>query len=123
MFDFLESDLAIFLLNIFFLIFIYFDYKKYKQSGQKLYVLNILLTIGFAVWILWPLYTKYITWSEKERLELFKSCHSVSDKTLCECINEHTVKNYSYAQYRLLDKKSAPFQSFLKETKEECLED
>jgi hypothetical protein len=122
MFDFLDNDYFIITINIVFLVFIIFDIQKFRESEDKKYLLNILLTLGFAIWVMIPFYNKYITWSEKNISELSHHCEE-NNRSLCSCITDWTIKSYSYESFMQVDKNSSDYRAFLKETKQECLED
>lgn len=123
MFDFLESDWFIITLEVVFLVLISYDIKKYFQTKKKEYVTNAVLTIGFAIWTLYPMYKSYFGWDEKQKTEMISSCQNESNATLCRCIDEKIFKEYVYEEYKNLDKNSTEFKEFLKETKEDCLDD
>ena len=120
MFDFLDNDIFVMVLNVVFLVFIIYDFKKYQKTKQKLFLLNILITIGFAIWVMIPFYNKYITWDDNKIQNLSQKCHQ--DKKLCECQLDKTIKAYSYASYQNEDKNSSDYKDFLLENKEECLD-
>ena len=123
MFDFLNEDWFIITLEIIFLILIIYDIKKYIETKKKEYITNIVLTLGFAIWTLMPMYTKYFGWEESQREELFATCEDSNDTKLCKCINDTVEKTYTYKEYAQSDKNSTKFQEFLKETQEDCSDD
>ncbi|MFA5233186.1 MAG: hypothetical protein WC390_02220 [Sulfurimonas sp.] len=124
MFDFLDSDWFIIGLEIVFLIFISYDLKKYFETKKKEYIVNIVLTIGFGVWTLIPFYNSYMTWDEAKKQELIVECKlREKNETLCGCVNDKIFKEYSLKSYKSLDENSSDFKEFIKETKEECLDD
>lgn len=120
MFDFLESDWFNIALNILFLILISYDVKKYFETKKREYITNIVLTIGFAIWALYPYYKSYFGWNELQKTEMTSTCKNESNKTLCACMDDHIFKEYVYAEYKQLDKKSNEYQAFLKDAKEDC---
>ena len=123
MFDFLKSDWFNISLQIFFVLLILFDIRKYRQTKKREYLLNIILTIGFAVWALWPYYNSYVEWNEEEKKSLLSTCQNEKNVTLCKCMDDAVFKNYTYAEYRQLDKNGTDFKEFLKDAKEECEDD
>ncbi|MDD3854244.1 MAG: hypothetical protein WC279_00080 [Sulfurimonas sp.] len=123
MFDFLDSDWFIISLEIVFLLFIAYDAKKYFETKKKEYITNIVLTLGFFIWALIPFYNSYMTWSEDKKQELISECKKENNETLCQCLDEKIFKEYSFEDFKSLDKNSSDFNEFIKETKEECLDD
>ncbi len=123
MFDFLESDWFNISLEIFFLLLIGWDVKKYLQTRKREYLINIALTIGFAIWALWPYYNSYIEWNEEEKKSLLSSCRKEKNATLCNCMDDAIFKNYTHKEYMQIDKNSSEFKEFLQEAKKECLDD
>ncbi|MCD6173467.1 MAG: hypothetical protein J7J96_06715 [Sulfurimonas sp.] len=121
MFDFLDSDWFIIMLEIVFLILIAYDIKKYKETKKKEYITNIVLTIGFAIWTLYPMYKSYFGWEESQKQELISTCQDVNNTELCKCVDDRIFKEYVYEEYKALDKKE--LDEFIKESKEECLDD
>lgn len=120
MFDFLESDIFVFTFNCIAFFFIIYDIKQYKKAKERKYLLNIVLTIGFTIWIMIPFYSKYITWDTHTIASLDTSCDY--NASLCHCLTEGIIKSYTYETY-LDEKNSSDFKAFLEEGKEECLED
>jgi len=123
MFDFLDSDWFIIGLEIVFVILISYDIKKYMQTKKKEYLTNIVLTLGFAIWTLYPFYNSYFGWQEKQKQEMLVRCDDSNDTKLCNCIDESIFKNYIFDEYNSLDKDSKDYKEFLKDTKEDCLDD
>ncbi|SFV74686.1 hypothetical protein MNB_SM-3-577 [hydrothermal vent metagenome] len=123
MFDFLDSDWFNITLEIIFLILVIYDIKHYIQTKKQEYLLNIVLTIGFAIWTLLPYYHKYITWDEQVKQKVTKTFIQDYNQTLGRCMSDELFKEYSYEDYVALDKNSTKYQSFLKEEKEDCLDD
>ncbi len=120
MFDFLDSDWFNIGLEIVFLLFISYDAKKYFETKKKEYILNIVLTIGFAIWVLYPFYTSYVGWEDTQKQEMLSHCNDTKDTKLCKCLDDATFKNYTYEEYKLLDKNSSDYKEFLDDAKEEC---
>ena len=120
MFDFLESDWFIIGLEIFFVLLIAYDVKKYIESKKREYIFNIVLTLGFAIWALYPFYISYFGWDESQKSELLLHCSKSDDVKLCSCIDEAIFKEYTYEEYMSMDKNSSEFESFVKESREEC---
>ena len=123
MFDFLDSDWFSIGLEIVFVLLISYDLKKYFDTRKKEYIINIVLTAGFAVWTLYPYYTSYVGWEEKQKTVMISHCVDAKDTKLCKCLDETTFKTYTYDEYIALDKNASEYKEFLKETKEECLDD
>ncbi len=123
MFDFLDSDWFVISLEIVFLLFIAYDAKKYFETKKKEYITNIVLTLGFFIWALIPFYNSYMTWSEDKKQELISECKKENNETLCQCLDEKIFKEYSFDDFKSLDKNSSDFNEFIKDTKEECLDD
>lgn len=125
MFDFLDEDWFIITLEIVFLALIIYDIRQYIKTKKKEYITNIVLTVGFAIWVLYPMYVKYAGWEDSQRDEISIVCQNKDDNAtkLCECVNENLFKTYTYDEYSTLDKNAKVYKEFLKETKEECLDD
>ena len=124
MFDFLDSDWFNIGLEILFLILISYDVKKYFDTKKREYIVNIVLTIGFAIWALYPYYNAYVGWEEEQKSAMLSHCKGDENSTkLCKCLDDATFKNYTYGEYKLLDKNSSDYKEFLKDAKEECLDD
>ncbi len=123
MFDFLDSDWFVISLEIVFLLFIAYDVKKYFETKKKEYITNIVLTLGFFIWALIPFYNSYMTWSEDKKQELISECKKENNETLCQCLDDKIFKEYSFEDFKSVDKNSSEFNEFIKETKEECLDD
>ena len=124
MFSFLESDWFNITLEVVFLILISYDVKRYFKTKKKEYIVNIVLTIGFAIWALYPYYTSYVGWQEEQKTEMLSHCKGDENSTkLCKCMDDATFKNYTYEEYKKLDMNSSEYKEFVKETKEDCLDD
>ncbi|MCW8837753.1 MAG: hypothetical protein OQK11_03535 [Thiovulaceae bacterium] len=123
MFDFLDSDWFNIGLEIVFLLLIYYDIKKYRETKKKEYITNIILTIGFAIWVLYPYYKSYFGWKDSQKSELISTCMDANDTKVCKCVDEAIFKEYTYDEYKLLDKKSDEYKEFVKDSKEDCLDD
>jgi len=123
MFDFLSSDWFNITLEIVFVILIYFDVVKYLQTKKREYIINIVLTIGFAIWTLYPYYTSYFGWEDNQKIEMISTCKDQNDTTLCKCVDDAIFKEYTYKEYKILDKNSTIFHTFLADTKKDCLDD
>lgn len=120
MFDFLESDWFVIGLEILFVLLISYDVKRYRETKKREYVVNILLTVVFAIWTLYPFYTSYFGWEDEEKRELLSHCGDSKDTKLCSCIDEAMFKTYTFQEYKNLDKNSTQFTEFLQETMEDC---
>ena len=124
MFDFLDSDWFNITLEIVFLILISYDVKKYFETRKREYIVNIVLTIGFAIWALYPYYNSYVGWEEEQKSEMLSHCSGDENSTkLCKCLDDATFKEYTYDEYKALDKNSSDYKEFLQDAKEECLDD
>jgi len=128
LFDFLDSDWFNITLQIVFVFLLIYDIRKYRQSKEKKKrqeaMLNIVLTIGFAIWTLYPYYTSYVGWQEKQKSAMLSNCKGDENSTkLCRCLDDATFKNYTYEEYKNIDKNASEYKDFLKDAKEECLDD
>ncbi len=124
LFDFLESDWFNIGLQIVFIIALVYDIKKYTQTHKKEYIVNIVATIGFAVWILYPYYISYSGWNEKQKLEMISHCSGDKNSTkLCRCLDNASFKSYTHDEYLALDKNASEYKEWFKDTKEDCLDD
>ena len=123
MFDFLDSDWFNIGLEVIFVLLISYDLKKYFETRKREYVINIVLTAGFAVWALYPYYTSYVGWEESQKEVMISHCKDTNDRKLCTCIDEATFKSFTHDEYIVMDKNSSDYLEWLKETKEECLDD
>lgn len=121
MFDFLDNDIFVIVINIAFLIFIIYDIKKYKETQHKALLVNIALTLGFLVWVMIPFYNKYITWDKKDITLLSQSCDV--NATMCACLTDSIIKAYSFEGFTDINKQSSGYLEFLKESKKECHKD
>jgi hypothetical protein len=124
MFDFLESDWFNIGLEVVFLVLISYDVKKYFDTRKREYLVNIVLTIGFAIWALYPYYNSYIGWEDSQKKEMLSHCKGDENSTkLCRCLDDATFKEYTYEEYKALDMNSSEYKEFVKDAKEECLDD
>lgn len=123
MFDFLDNDWFIIALEIVFLLFIAYDWKKYQETKKKEYITNIVLAVVFAVWTLLPFYNSYMTWTDSDKQKVVSECLKENNETLCECLSDTTFKEYTFENYKEIDKESEEFKEFIKDSKEECLDD
>ena len=123
MFDFMDEDWFIIALEVVFLILIAYDIKKYLETKKKEYITNIVLTLGFAIWTLYPMYKSYLGWEESQKSELLSTCRDVNDTKLCECMDDKIFKGYVYEEYLHVDKNSSDYKEFLEDAKEECEDD
>jgi len=122
-FDFLDSDWFVIGLEVVFVILISYDVKKYFETHKKEYIFNIVMTIGFAIWTLFPFYTSYFGWEAVQKTEMLQVCKDANNTELCNCIDESIFKEYTNEEYLKIDKNTSMFNEFLKESKEECLDD
>jgi hypothetical protein len=123
LFDFLDSDWFNIGLEIVFLILVSYDIKKYFETKKREYIINIVLTIGFAIWVLYPYYKSYFGWNEVQKQEMISTCTEANDTTLCKCVDEAIFKGYVYEEYKALDKNSTDYKEFLIDAKEDCTDD
>ena len=123
MLDFLDSDWFNIGLEIVFLILISYDVKKYFETRKREYIVNIVLTVGFAIWVLYPYYKSYFGWEESQKTALISTCRDTNDTKLCTCLDEAIFKNYMHDEYVILDKNGTEYKEFLKDAKEECQDD
>lgn len=107
-------------LEIVFLILISYDVKKYFETKKREYIINIVLTIGFAIWVLYPYYKSYFGWQEFQKSALLSTCRDVNDTKLCTCMDDKIFKTYVYEEYLHVDKNSSEYKEFLIDAKEEC---
>ncbi|MDQ7068777.1 MAG: hypothetical protein Q9M40_12855 [Sulfurimonas sp.] len=54
---------------------------------------------------------------------MISHCKDTNDTKLCKCVDEATFKSYTHDEYVALDKKGLEYKEWLKETKEDCLDD
>ena len=75
MFDFLDKDWFIITLEIIFLILIIYDIRQYIKTKKKEYITNTVVTLAFAIWTLYPMYTSYVGWEsiQKEKKVLWST--------------------------------------------------
>jgi len=123
LFDFLDSDWFNIGLEIVFIILISYDVKKYFQTRKREYIVNIVLTIGFAIWTLYPYYNSYVGWEEEQKKVMLSHCNDSNDTKLCSCMDDATFKEYTHDEYIALDKNSSEYKEFLSDAKEDCLDD
>ncbi len=123
MFDFLDSDWFIITLEIVFVILIAYDVKKYVETKKKEYITNIVLTLGFAIWTLYPMYLSYFGWDDEQKQVMISSCINDENQTLCKKVDDAIFKNYTYEEYKNIDKNSTQFKEFIEETREDILDD
>ncbi len=132
MFDFLDSDWFIITLEIVFVILIAYDIKKYRETKKKEYITNIVLTFGFAVWTLYPMYKSYFGWNETQKQEMLSKCAlkevplgyvDSNNSELCKCVDDAIFKGYVYEEYKSLDKNSTEYIEFIQEAEEDCLDE
>lgn len=126
MFDFLDSDWFIITLEIIFVILIAYDIKKYIETKKKEYITNIVLTFGFAIWTLYPMYVKYFGWEDSQKQKVLAKCDMNGDANatkLCNCSYDTIFKAFTHDEYISKDKNSTEYKEFIKETREDCLDD
>lgn len=123
MLDFLDSDWFNIGLEIIFVILISYDVEKYIKTKKKEYLTNIVLTLGFAIWTLYPFYKSYLCWEDEQKQSMLLVCNDSNDTKLCNCIDETIFKSYTFEEFSKVDKNSKEYSEFLKDTKEDCLDD
>ena len=123
MFKFLSEDWFVVSLEIVFLLFIIYDVRRYFQTQKREYLVNIAVTLVFFIWTAVPFYKSYITWSMGDKKELVRECVSENNETLCECLSGAISKEYTFESYKDVDKNSSEYLEFIKESKEDCLDD
>ena len=123
MFDFLDSDWFNIGLEVVFILMLSYDVKEYIETKNKKYITNIILTIGFAIWALYPYYNSYVGWNEVQKKQMISTCKDTNNTKLCRCLDDAIFKNYIYEEYKKLDKNSTDYKEFLADAKEECLDD
>ena len=123
MFDFLDSDWFNIGLEIIFVLMLSYDVKEYIETKNRKYITNIVLTIGFAIWALYPYYNSYVGWEDGQKKVLLSHCRDMNDTKLCKCLDDTTFKTYTHDEYIALDKNSSEYSEFLKDAKEECEDD
>lgn len=123
MFDFFDSDWFIIGLEIAFLIFIAYDIKKYVETKKNEYIINVVVTFVFFVWAAIPFYNKYIAWDDSSKEVYVKECLKENNETVCSCVTDSVFKEYSLNAYSYTDKNSTSYKKFLKQSKEDCLDD
>ena len=123
MFDFLDSDWFIIGLEVVFVVAISYDVFKYIKTKKRQYIFNIVLTVGFAIWTLYPFYTKYYEWDAKDRESLMQKCLKNSTERYCGCLENMLFKEYDEQTYKSIDKQNdIEYLEFMNEAKAECLE-
>jgi len=123
MFDFLDSDWFIIGLEIVFIVLISYDIYKYIKTKKRQYIINIALTLGFAIWTLYPFYTKYYEWNDKDRDLMMQKCLKNGNERYCGCLENMIFKEYDEENYKKLDAEDdVEFLEFMNESKKECLE-
>ncbi|MFK5938360.1 MAG: hypothetical protein QM497_08190 [Sulfurimonas sp.] len=123
MFNFMDTDWFNITLEIVFLILISYDIKKYVQTKKREYIVNIVLTIGFAIWTLYPYYNSYVGWDEQQKEKMLSTCNDTNDTKLCTCLDEAIFKGFVYEEYKKLDVNGSEYRDFLKDAKDDCLDD
>jgi len=123
MFDFLDNDWFIITLEIVFLVLIINDVRQYIRTKKKEHITSIVLTLGFAIWTLYPMYTSYFGWEDEQKEKMLAICSETNNSELCNCVDESIFKEYTYKEYTRLDKNTNEYKEFLKDTKEDCLDD
>jgi len=119
----MDTDWFNITLEILFLILISYDIKKYLETKKREYIVNIVLTIGFAIWTLYPYYNSYVGWDEKQKEKMLSTCSDTNDTKLCACLDDTIFKGFVYDEYMKLDKNGSEYIDFVKEAKEDCLDD
>ncbi|QOP41751.1 hypothetical protein [Sulfurimonas marina] len=123
MFDFMDSDWFTIGLEIVFLLLISYDVKRYRETKKGEFLVNIVITIGFAIWTLYPYYNSYFGWEDSQKEKMLSVCENDANKTVCICIDEKVFKEYTHQDYMAVDKNSSEYLEFMKEAKEDCMDD
>jgi len=119
----MDTDWFNITLQIVFLVLISYDVKKYIQTKKREYIVNIVFTVGFAIWALYPYYNSYVGWDEKQKEVMLSTCNDTNDTKLCTCLDDAIFKGFVYEEYAKLDKNANRYKDFVKEAKEDCLDD
>ncbi len=119
----MDEDWFIIGLEIVFILFIAYDFKKYKETKKKEYITNIALTLAFAVWTLLPFYNSYYGWSDTQKEAYVATCNKENNETLCKCLSQTIFKASFHDEFTSMDTNSTDFKEFMKESKEDCLDD
>lgn len=131
MFDFLDNDYFIIVLEIVFAYFIITDTKKYILTKRKEFLIGAVLSLGFFIYALLPFYNKYINWSDAQKERVKVNCtqkfnESNLSKNLdnfCNCYSDKLFKEYSYDEFNFLNIQSErELIEFQKEITKECNE-
>ena len=123
MFDFLDSDWFIIGLEIVFITLISYDAYKYVKTKKRQYIFNIVLTLGFAIWTLYPFYTKYYEWNDADRDKMMSECLANGSERYCGCLENEIFKEYDEETFKSLeDSEDLYFLEFMNETRKDCLE-
>lgn len=123
MFDFLSSDWFNMALEVLFLFLMVYDIQHYIETKKREYILNIVLTIVFFLWAAIPFYHSYVTWSDENKKSFESHCLQENNQTLCSCLDDKVFKEFTFEEFTAKDKNSSDYKEFLKESKEECLDD
>ena len=81
------------------------------------FLVNIVITIGFAIWTLYPYYNSYFGWEDSQKEKMLSVCENDANKTVCICIDEKVFKEYTHQDYMAVDKNSSEYLEFMKEAK------
>ncbi len=119
----MDSDAFIIGLEVLFLSFIAYDAYKYSKTKKREYILNIVMAIGFGLWVLIPFYSKYYKWDEQQRETLNQECLSEHNQSYCSCVDDMIYKAYSFSEYKQMDKENSAYLEFIEASKKECFED
>lgn len=119
----MDSDWFNITLQIVFLVLISYDIKKYIDTKKREYIVNIVATIGFAIWALYPYYNSYVGWDDTQKEKMLSTCKNTKDTKLCACLDNAIFKGFNYEEYKKLDISGSKYRDFLKDAKEDCLDD
>lgn len=123
MFDFLNEDWFVIVLEVVFLILIIYDINRYIKTKRKDYLVNIFITLGFAIWTLYPMYTSYFGWEDSQKSEIIMQCEESNTNELCKCVSDRQFKQYTYLEYMKIDKNSTDYKEYIENTKADCIDE
>ena len=69
------------------------------------------------------MYKSYFGWEDGQKQEMLSTCHDDTNETLCKMVDDAIFKSYTFEEFIKLDKNATEFKEFIKETKEDILDD